>query len=197
MSDFNDKERDALTAFTKSAAFAVFEKWCQKQIDNCSNISNMQAIIDPDWPEFLKPGDMPARVREFCARTGQPVPQDTSEIMRCVLDSIALKYRWVVEHLEEVVGRRLEVVHIVGGGRRNELLSQLTADCLGRPVVTGPVEATAIGNLMVQAVARGDVADIAQARQIIRNSFDVQQYEPRDTAAWDEAYGRFLALIQE
>lgn len=156
----------------------------------------LQAIIDPDSAEFLKPGDMPARVREFCARTGQPVPQDTGAIVRCVLDSIALKYRWVVEHLEEVVGRRLEVVHIVGGGTRNELLSQLTADCLGRPVITGPVEATAIGNLLAQAIALGLLANWDVARQVVIDSFPVKTFEPRPTyAGWDEARERLADLV--
>ncbi|MEZ4518778.1 MAG: rhamnulokinase family protein [Chloroflexota bacterium] len=156
----------------------------------------LQSIIDPDVDEFLKPGDMPARIREFCAQTGQPVPQDEGAVIRCALDSIALKYRWVVEHLEAVVRYRLETVHIVGGGTRNELLSQLTADCLERPVVTGPVEATAIGNLLAQAIALGQLASWDEAREVVIDSFPVKTFEPQpDSADWDSAYERLGNLI--
>lgn len=155
----------------------------------------LQAIIDPDAGDFLKPGDMPARVRAYCARTGQAVPQDTGALMRCVLDSIVLKYRLVLEHLEDVVGHRFEVIHIVGGGTQNELLSQLTADYLERPVVTGPVEATAVGNLLAQAVALGLLANWDEAREVVINSFPVKTFEPRPTHAdWASAYDRLAGL---
>ncbi len=155
----------------------------------------LQAIIDPDAEAFLKPGDMPARIRSFCTLTGQPEPQDEGAVVRCILDSIALKYRWVLGHLEQIVGHRLETIHIVGGGTRNELLSQLTADCLARPVVTGPVEATAIGNLLAQAVALGHLANWDEARDVVVDSFPVKSYEPRTRdAAWDRAFERLAGL---
>jgi rhamnulokinase len=112
-------------------------------------------VVDPDHPAFLAPGDMLSRIRRFCEATGQEQPQEPGVVTRCVLESLALKYRWVLEKTEEIIGREVGVVHVVGGGVRNELLCQLTADAARRPVVAGPVEATALGNLMVQAYARG------------------------------------------
>jgi rhamnulokinase len=153
------------------------------------------AVLDPDDGEFLKPGDMPARIRRYCQRTGQPVPETEGEIVRCALEGIALKYRWVLEHLEEMLGRRLEPLHIVGGGTQNRLLSQLTADAVGRAVVTGPVEATASGNLLMQLMALGRIATLAEGRQIVRRSFEMDTFEPGDRACWDEAYARLLALM--
>ncbi len=153
------------------------------------------AIIDPDHDDFLKPSepgnDMPSRIVARCRATGQPVPESKGAIVRCALESLALKYRWVLEKLELILGHRLEPLHIVGGGTQNRLLCQLTADATGRPVVAGPVEATAIGNVIMQAVALGDLADLAEGRALIRRSFDVVTYEPSgDRAAWDEAYAR-------
>jgi rhamnulokinase len=157
----------------------------------------LQSVVDPDYPEFLKPGDMPARIRAFCERTGQPVPQSKGEVIRCVLESLALKYRWVLERLEEILGRRLEPVHIVGGGTQNWLLNQFAADATGRRVVTGPIEATAAGNVIAQMMALGHIGSLAEGRQIVRNSFDVATYEPRGGAEWDEAYSRFLAMMEQ
>ena len=114
--------------------------------------------------------------------------------MRCCLDSLALAYRRTLEGLEDVLGRKIGVIHIVGGGVQNELLTQMTADACARPVVAGPVEATAIGNILVQAMATGDVKSLADARGIVRDSFDVKHYKPRHTEPWDQAYARFRAL---
>ena len=119
-------------------------------------------------------------------------------IVRCALESLALTYRRVLEGLEAILGRRLEPIHIVGGGTQNRLLNQFTADAAGRRVVTGPVEATAAGNVMMQAMALGHIASLEAGRQIVRNSFDVTSYEPSGEATWDEAYERFLAVaVQE
>jgi rhamnulokinase len=154
-----------------------------------------QSIVDPDDGEFAKHGDMPARLRAFCQRTGQAVPQSPGEVVRCALESLALKYRWVLERLEKILGRRLEPIHIVGGGAQNRLLCQLTADATGRRVVAGPVEATAIGNIIVQAMARGYVASLAEGRRLVRNSCDLATYEPVSSPGWEEAYGRLASLI--
>ena len=154
-----------------------------------------QAVIDPDYGEFLKPGDMPARIRAFCRATGQAAPESQGAIIRCLLEGIALKYRWVLERLEEMLGRRLDPIHIVGGGTQNRLLSQFTADATGRRVVTGPVEATAAGNVVVQAMALGHVASLDEGRAVVRNSFDVLTFEPGARSGWEEAYARLLALI--
>jgi rhamnulokinase len=153
------------------------------------------SFINPDAPDFLAPDDMPQAIRRFCRSTGQPVPEDEGAVLRCALESIAMKFRHVLGMCEELAGRQLQTIHIVGGGTRNRQLCQAAADACGRRVVAGPIEATATGNLMMQAVATGEVASIAEAREVIRRSFDVEQYEPQNTAAWDEAYERFLGLL--
>ena len=153
-----------------------------------------RAIVNPDDPVFLKPGDMPARIREFCKQTNQPAPDDEGSVARTALDSLALKYRWVLERLEMLMGSRLEPVHIVGGGIQNRLLCQLTADVTGRQVVAGPVEATAIGNVLVQAIALGQIGSLEEGRGIVRRSFDVVTYDPRPDSRIEGAYGRLEAL---
>ena len=155
----------------------------------------LQSIVDPDAAEFAKHGDMPARLRTFCQRTGQPVPQSPGEVVRCALESLALKYRWVLERLETILGRRLETIHIVGGGAQNRLLCQFTADATGCRVVAGPVEATAIGNIIVQAMALGYVASLAEGRRIVRDSCALATYEPLSSPGWEEAYGRLASLM--
>lgn len=154
-----------------------------------------QAIIDPDYGEFLSPGDMPARIRAYCRQTGQLLSQDKGSIIRCIVESLALKYRWVLERLEEMLGGRLEPIHIVGGGTQNQLLCQFTADATGRQVMAGPVEATAMGNIIVQAIASGQVGSLAEGRAVVRDSFEMVTYEPVSTAAWDQAYARLLDLL--
>jgi rhamnulokinase len=156
-----------------------------------------RSIIDPDHHSFLSPGDMPARMRAFCAKANQPVPDDKGAVMRCILESLALKYRWVLERLETMLGRELATVHIVGGGTQNRLLCQFTANATGRPVVAGPVEATAIGNLIMQALALGHVSSLEEGREVIRNSFEVTTYEPRDSSAWEDAYARLLSVMTQ
>ena len=157
----------------------------------------LQAFVDPDAGDFLKPGDMPARMRSFCARTGQPVPESPGALVRCALESLALKYRWVLERLEALLGRHMEVIHIVGGGTKNRLLNQLTAHATGRPVISGPVEATAIGNLLMQGIALGEIASADEAREIVCRSFEVETFEPGQEGDWDEAYGRLLSIMDE
>ncbi len=154
------------------------------------------SILDPDAPGFLHPGDMPARIQEYCRSTSQPVPEEPGSIVRTALDSLALKYRWVVERLEELTGRSLPVIHVVGGGTQNRLLTQLTADASRRPVIAGPVEATAMGNILMQAIGLGEIGSVAEGRSIVRSSVDLVTYKPRPDAAAmaDEAYDRFLKL---
>lgn len=151
----------------------------------------LASFIDPDAQDFLAPKNMPEAICGFCRRTGQAVPENEGAVIRCALESLALKSRHVLGMCEQLNGAPLETIHIVGGGTQNRQLCQATADACGRRVVAGPIEATAIGNLMMQAVAAGDVAGIAQAREVVRNSFPVVEYEPHDTVAWDEAFARF------
>lgn len=154
-------------------------------------------LIEPDSHDFLRPGDMPARIVAFCAETGQRMPETKGEIVRCALESLALKYRWVLEKLELLLGHPLETIHIVGGGSQNKLLCQLTADATQRLVIAGPVEATAAGNVLMQALARGRIGSLAEGREVVRHSFELITYQPRAAAGWDEAYGRFLALKEQ
>jgi rhamnulokinase len=157
----------------------------------------LKAVIDPDHNDFLKPGDMPARIRAYCQRTGQALPETQGEIVRTALEGVALKYRWVLERLEHLQNRRLDTIHIVGGGTQNRLLSQLAADCTGRTVITGPIEATATGNLLMQLVALGKLASIDEAREVVRRSFDVEHFEPNPATyqAWGDAYAKLNALM--
>ena len=154
-------------------------------------------FVEPDDARFAAPLDMPGALRQFCAQSGQSEPQTPGELVRCCLDSLALKYRWTFERLEELRGP-LDAMRIVGGGTQNELLSQLTADCLGKPVICGPVEATAAGNVLIQAMASGQVRDLAQIRAIVRASFPTRTFEPRarEKAKWDEKFGRFEELTR-
>lgn len=152
------------------------------------------AQIDVDAHDFLAPGNMPARVREFCRRTGQAVPEGVGEIARVVYESLALKYRRVLEMMETLNDRQVGVVHIVGGGAQNRLLNQLAANSLGRRVVAGPFEATAVGNLLMQLLATGAIGSLAEGRALVRRSFATEVYEPQDAATWDEAYAAFRKL---
>ena len=151
------------------------------------------AVIDPDDERFFHSGDMPEQIRAFCADTNQNVPQTKGQILRVALESLALKYRLVLERLEELIGRRLDPIHIIGGGTKNRLLNQFTADATNRVVVTGPVEATAIGNILMQAIGIKHVASLTEAREIVRTSFEPEVYEPKQTADWQEAF----ALLQK
>lgn len=151
-------------------------------------------LIYPGDASFLAPGDMSPRIAAFCERSGQAAPQTKGAVLRCALESLALEYRWVAERLDELTGKRLETIHIIGGGSRNGLLNQLAADATGRRVVAGPVEATALGNVLVQALALGHIGSLAEGREVIRRSFDALTYEPVADAAWDAAYARYLTL---
>jgi len=153
------------------------------------------ALIEPDSPEFLAPPDMLVAIAAFCRRTGQSPPTDMGATIRCCLESLALKYRWALERLEEFRGRAIDVIHIVGGGTQNRLLCQLAADATGRTVIAGPVEATATGNVLMQALGRGHISSLEQAREIVRKSFPLETFTPTGARdPWESAYSRFLAL---
>lgn len=155
----------------------------------------LAAVVDPDHKPFLTPGEMPAKIAAFCDRTGQPRPQSKGEFVRTCLESLALTYRRTVEGLEDILGRKIDVIHIVGGGTQNELLNQMAADACNRPVIAGPIEATSIGNILVQAMATGEIKSLADARAIVRASFPVRRYEPQNRAPWDEAYARYQKML--
>ncbi|TYC21381.1 rhamnulokinase [Micromonospora sp. MP36] len=151
-----------------------------------------RSVVDPDDPRFLPPGDMPARIAEACRRAGEPVPTSPAATVRCIVDSLALAHRRAVRQAQQLSGRHVDAVHVVGGGARNDLLCQLTADACGLPVFAGPVEAAALGNILVQARAAGVLAgDLAALRAVLRDTQHIVRYEPRgDEAAWRAAEDR-------
>ena len=151
-------------------------------------------LIDPDDPGFAQPGDMPRRIREYCAATGQDQPTEPASVVRCLLESIALGHARVIRLLQDATGQAPPEVHIVGGGAKNELLCRWTASAAGLPVLAGPVEAAEIGNLVVQAIALGELASLDEARELVRASFVPIEYEPDDSAEWREAWERFRLL---
>jgi len=153
------------------------------------------ALLDLAYPPLATPGEMVQKIERYCRETHQTIPQSRGEIARVCLDGLAMSYRRTLEGLEDILGRRIGTIHIVGGGGQNTLLNQMTADACNRPVVTGPIEATAIGNILVQGLATGDIKSLAEARGIVRESFEVKRYEPRDAAMWDRAYVRYLDVI--
>jgi rhamnulokinase len=155
----------------------------------------LESIIDVDDGRFLAPRDMPAKICQYCQETGQQVPENKGQILRCALESLALRYRWVLEKLEEMMGRPIPAVHIIGGGMQNELLCQFAADAMQRPVIAGPIEATAMGNILMQALALGHIESLSQGREVVGHSFDMQHYEPGPATRWNEAYGRYLDLL--
>lgn len=152
-------------------------------------------LINPDDPMFLNPRDMVQAVRDFCYQTAQGTPQNHGETIRCIYDSLALKYRYTLEQIGDVTDQVIEVIHIIGGGANNHFLNQLTADATGLPVIAGPTEATAIGNILIQAKALGYVGSLSEIRQIIANSFDLVHFIPSDELDWDEAYDKYLQII--
>jgi rhamnulokinase len=153
------------------------------------------SLVDPDDATFIVPLNMPEALGEYCRKTGQPVPREPGPVVRCALESLALRYRWVLGRLEELVGKRLDTIHIVGGGCQNTLLCQLTADACARPVLAGPVEATALGNVLVQMIGLRLLGSLADARAVVRRSFDVRRYEPQQSERWEEPYQRFVKML--
>ena len=167
----------------------------EELIRAASEAPAFSALVDPDDPAFLNPPDMPEAIEDYCRRTGQKPPSTRGALVRSLYESLALKYREVIDQLEHVLGHPILKIHVIGGGSRNELLGQLTADATGRPVVAGPAEATAIGNVLVQAMAMGRIGSPAEIRSVIRESFELRTYIPGGSAAaWDQARARFRAL---
>jgi rhamnulokinase len=155
------------------------------------------SLIDPDDPSLLQPGSMPERIRQACISAGQPEPDGPGATVRCVIESLALKYRYTVELLTGVTGTAPGEIHVVGGGARNELLCQATADATGLPVLAGPEEATVVGNLLGQAIALGELSSLEEARAVVRTSFEPRLFEPTRAAAWEDAYERFLRILRD
>ncbi len=154
-----------------------------------------KCFIDPDAPEFVPHGNIPERVREFCRKTGQYVPETVGEIMRCIYESLAMKYRLTFEKLRECTERDYPVIHVIGGGTKDGLLCQMTANSCDRTVKAGPIEATVMGNVAVQLMSDGSVKNIGQARKIVADSSELKTFEPKDTDKWAGAYEDFLKVV--
>jgi rhamnulokinase len=155
-----------------------------------------RSLIDPDYPPFLNPANMPETIAQYCRMTGQPEPEQPTAYVRAILESLAFKYRSVVESLEELTGRRFDEIRMVGGGSRNRLLKQWTADATGRVVTAGPAEATALGNIGLQMMATGAVGSLSEARAVIDRSFPVERFEPVAADRWDAQYRRFQHYVE-
>jgi rhamnulokinase len=153
------------------------------------------SLINPDDPRFISPGDMPEKVAAFCRETGQPAPADIGACVRCIYESLALFYRVTLRKLERITGNKIERLHIVGGGSRAAILNQFTANALKIPVLAGPAECSALGNILVQAMALGHLESHAAARAVVRNSFALETFTPQDAAQWDAAAARFEKLL--
>jgi rhamnulokinase len=162
--------------------------------DLAAKASSFGSLLAVRAQDFTAPGNVPERIQAYCQRTGQPIPQTEGEIVRSILESLALEYRLTLEGLETLLGWPVQVIHIIGGGSRNSLLNQLTADVTHRPVIAGPVEATVAGNLLVQAMGLGYLASVDDLRQVIRRSFETQIFEPHPNDRWEEAYDRVRQL---
>lgn len=154
-------------------------------------------FVDPDEESFLNPPDMPQAIVEYCRKTGQQPPTEHSAFVRCIFDSLALKYRYVLDQIREAASRQIDKIHVIGGGAQNRLLNQFTANATGVPVVAGPFEATAIGNIMVQALSTGNVSGLSHMRQVVLNSFETETFRPTDRAKWEQAYENFRKLIEQ
>ncbi len=171
----------------KSLDFATMAKLAEEA-------EPFSAFIDPDDASFASPGDMPAKIATWCEKTGQAVPHDTGTILRVATDSLALKYRMVYESACKLSGRKFETLHAGGGGIKNQMLCQATANALGIEVIAGPIEATSCGNVIIQMLATGEINSLSAGRELIRQSFDFKSYQPRDTEAWNAAFATFTEL---
>ncbi len=168
----------------------------QEIVDMSKQAEHYKCLINPDDQRFLNPGNMPVAIESYCRETGQLVPENKGEIARCIYDSLVLKYKFTIEQIESLIGNKIERLHIIGGGAHNKMMNQLTADALGIPVYAGPTEATAIGNLMIQARALGAVDTLGEIRTVVRDSFEINEYQPNPKLDWDSAYQKFRKLVE-
>jgi rhamnulokinase len=166
----------------------IWKKDYSEIIESVRNVPGFQAFLDPDREEFLHPGNMPERIRNYLERTGQKILERIGEISRLIFESLAFNCRWIVEQIKELTGRRYEKIHIVGGAVKNDLLMGFIADATGKIVVAGPVDATPIGNALVQFIAMGEIKDLDEAREVVRKSFELKIFEPKNPELWSEKY---------
>jgi rhamnulokinase len=179
-------------SFAESGRDYTYEQLAQA----ASEAPAFRSFVNPDDDRFLNPPDMPGAIQDFCRETNQPVPETDGQLARCVFESLALTYATVLDGLEELTGNKIEVLHVVGGGSRNQALNAFTANACARPVIAGPVEATVLGNVLVQARSHGEIRTLADIRAAVRASSEVKQFDPGDSSNWKEARDRFSALRQ-
>lgn len=205
----NEGGVDGTTRFLKNICGMWILEQCRKEwardgkeytypeiVDMATSAEPFARFIYPDDPAFANPTSMLGAISEFCVRTGQTPPQKDAEVIRTIFESLALRYREVLEMLEDMAPFAIDVLHIIGGGSKNRLLNQYTANAIGKRVLAGPSEATAIGNVMMQAVGAGVISSLAEAREIIRRSVETEEFTPQDSQAWDAAYNRFKKIIK-
>lgn len=166
----------------------------EELVEIAKNGSPFYSFIDVNSSDFLYPGNMPEKIKNYCKKTGQKVPEDIPQITRVIFESLAMEYRYVIEKMEEIIGYDIETLHIVGGGSKNSLLSQFTSSATKKIVITGPSEATSVGNILVQALAKREIRDIEQIREVIRNSFPLIVYRPENVSDWDQNFEKYLKL---
>ena len=167
------------------------------ELEQQANQANpFDSFIDPDCESFVAPGNMPERIRQYCRKTNQPVPESKGAIVRCIMESLAMKYRVTIEGLEDILGTKIPVIHMVGGGIKDKMLCQFTANATAREVITGPIEATAIGNIMVQAMALDAVDGLNEIRKIVKDSYPTTDFVPQQTEIWETAYKKYLEITK-
>ena len=172
------------------------KNWSYDQLDEMAKAEKpFLCFVDPDAPDFMNPENMPEAISAYCSRTGQKAPETAGQYVRCIYESLALKYRYVIELLKKVSPHPIEKLHLIGGGSKNTYLCRFTANAIGMPVVAGPAEGTAMGNLLVQAMALGHLDSLADIRQVMRNSVETETYLPQDNAEWDQAYEKFCKIV--
>ena len=171
------------------------DKHSWDEITSMAATTPFAAFINPDDPMFVEAGDMPARIAAFCRKTKQTPPATKGALLRCIFESLAMKYRHTFDQLEQLAGGRPEVLHVVGGGSQNSLLNQIAADILGIPVIAGPVEATSAGNVLSQMMAAKQIKTLADGRAIVRASFETLTFQPRPADGLEDAYRRFLRVL--
>jgi rhamnulokinase len=165
-------------------------------ISKAEEAEPFRCLINPDDHLFLNPPDMEAAITSYCTRTGQPSPSGTGGVVRCILESLAMKYRFVLENMSRLRSAPLERLHIVGGGSKNKILNRFIADATGMTVITGPQEGTGIGNILLQAIANGDINDLNEARKIVARSFETETFHPGDQKGWNQQYDRAKKLFE-
>lgn len=157
---------------------------------------SFSCFINPDAPEFASAGGVPEKIRNYCKMTNQTVPESDGALVRCIYESLAMKYKFAINQIKENTGKKFDVLHLLGGGTKDGFLCQMTADSLGIPVIAGPAEATALGNILLQLIALGDIRNIDEGRALIRKQESVKQYQPEDVKAWENAYKKFCTAVQ-